>query len=73
VFALAGQQAQHERSHVVLQTVWLGGYALPLAYTSAQKDEPLTQTAHPELGCKLTGLEPDWLPAPADRYQPRAI
>ncbi len=51
VFALAGQQAQHERSHVVLQTVWLGGYALPLAYTSAQKDEPLIQTAHPELGC----------------------
>ena len=49
VFALAGQQAQHERSHVVLQTVWLGGYALPLAYTSTPKDEPLTQTAHPEL------------------------
>ncbi len=49
VFALTGQQAQHERPHVQLQTVWLGGYALPLAYTSTPKDEPLTQTAQPEL------------------------
>lgn len=49
VFALADQQAQHEHSHVLLQTVWLGGYALPLAYTSTPKDEPLTLTAQPEL------------------------